>query len=83
MIDSLNQHNLKWHLAFSNPSYASKMAPVRAGIGITAIRRSMIPNYLDRLLSSLTDIHVSLIKKEGANKAIESLEFFIMDKLKY
>ncbi len=87
VIESLNEHHLKWRLAFSSPSYAGKMAAVRAGLGITAIQRSMIPNYLDRLdeffLPSLKDIHVSLIKKEGTNKAIESLEFFIMDKLKY
>lgn len=87
VIESLNQHHLKWRLAFSSPSYAGKMAAVRAGLGITAIQRSMIPSYLDRLddyfLPSLKDVHVSLIKKEGANKAIESLAFFIMDKLKH
>ncbi|WED44259.1 LysR substrate-binding domain-containing protein [Legionella cardiaca] len=87
VIESLNQHQLKWRLAFSSPSYAGKMAAVRAGLGITAIQRSMIPNYLDRLdnyfLPTLKDIHVSLIKKEAANKAIDSLEFFIMDKLKH
>ncbi len=87
VIESLNQHNLKWRLAFSSPSYAGKMAAVRAGLGITALQRSMIPNYLDRLddyfLPALKDIHVSLIKKQGENKAIESLEFFIMDKLKH
>ncbi|HHT0594492.1 TPA: LysR substrate-binding domain-containing protein [Legionella anisa] len=87
VIESLNQHHLKWRLAFSSPSYAGKMAAVQAGLGITAIQRSMIPNYLDRLddyfLPSLKDIQVSLIKKEEANKAIESLEFFIMDKLKH
>ncbi|WP_454783314.1 LysR substrate-binding domain-containing protein [Legionella sp. WA2022007384] len=87
VIESLNQLHLKWRLAFSSPSYAGKMAAVRAGLGITAIQRSMIPNYLDRLddyfLPSLKDIHVSLIKKEDANKAIDSLEFFIMDKFKH
>lgn len=87
VIESLNQHHLKWRLAFSSPSYAGKMAAVRAGLGITAIQRSMIPSYLDRLddyfLPSLKDIQVSLIKKEVANKAIDSLEFFIMDKLKH
>ncbi|USQ14857.1 LysR family transcriptional regulator [Legionella lytica] len=87
VIESLNEHHLKWRLAFSSPSYAGKMAAVRAGLGITAIQRSMIPNYLDRLddyfLPSLRDIHVSLIKKKDENKAIESLEFFIMDKLKH
>ncbi|PJD94976.1 MAG: LysR family transcriptional regulator [Legionella sp.] len=87
VIESLNQHQLKWRLAFSSPSYAGKMAAVRAGLGITAIQRSMIPTYLDRLdeffLPSLKDVHISLIKKENKNTAIESLEFFIMDKLKY
>lgn len=87
VIESLDNHHLKWRLAFSSPSYAGKMAAVRAGLGITAIQRSMIPNYLDRLsgyfLPSLNNIHVSLLKKEEENKAIESLEFFIMDKLKH
>ena len=87
VIDSLDQHHLKWRLAFSSPSYAGKMAAVRAGLGITAIQRSLIPNYLDRLdvhfLPSLKNIHVSLIKKESTNKAMDSLEFFIMDKLKH
>lgn len=86
VIDSLNQQGLKWRLAFSSPSYAGKMAAVRAGLGVTAIQRSMIPDYLDRLddyfLPVLNDIHVSLIKKEVSNPAIDSLAFFIMDKLK-
>ncbi|KTD32939.1 LysR family transcriptional regulator [Legionella nautarum] len=87
VIESLNKHHLKWRLAFSSPSYAGKMAAVRAGLGITAIQRSMIPDYLDKLndcfLPSLKDIHVSLLKRGEENKAIDSLEFFIMDKLKH
>lgn len=87
VLESLEQHHLKWRLAFSSPSYAGKMAAVRAGLGITAIQRSMIPQYLDRLddpfLPSLKDIHVSLLKKKWHNQAIDSLEFFIMDKLKH
>lgn len=86
VIESLNQHELKWRLAFSSPSYAGKMAAVRAGLGITAIQRSMIPNYLDKLdhsfLPFLKNIHVSLLKKGEKNKALDSLEFFLMDKLK-
>lgn len=87
VIESLNKHNLKWRLAFSSHSHTGKMAAVRAGLGITAIQRSMIPNYLDRLdydfLPKLKDIHVSLLKKDTTNNAIDSLEFFIMDKLKH
>lgn len=87
VLDAFHQHDLRWRLAFSSPSYAGKMAAVRAGLGITAIQRSMIPNDLDKLndyfLPALADIQVSLLKKEGANKAVDSLDFFIMDKLKH
>lgn len=87
VIDSLEKNHLNWRLVFSSPSYAVKMAAVRAGLGITAIQRSMIPNDLDRLdenfLPKLSEIHVSLLKRKKQNKAIESLEYFIMKKLKH
>ncbi len=87
VIESLDRQHLRWRLSFSSPSYAGKMAAVRAGLGITAIQRSLIPAYLDRLddrfLPALDDIYVSLLKKEEKNQAIDSLEFFIMDKLRH
>ncbi|AAU26330.1 TPA: LysR family transcriptional regulator [Legionella pneumophila] len=87
VIDTLDKNHIDWRLVYSSASYAGKMAAVRAGLGITAIQRSMIPNYLERLdydfLPILNDVHVSLLKKSGSNKAIESLEFFILQKLKY
>jgi len=87
VIDSLDKHHLNWRLVFSSPSYAGKMAAVRAGLGITAIQRSMIPNDLDRLeedfLPSLNDIYVSLLKNKENSKAKESLEFYLLKKLKH
>ncbi|QDP72097.1 LysR family transcriptional regulator [Legionella israelensis] len=87
VIDSLDKHRMDWRLVYISPSYAGKMAAVRAGLGITAIQRSLIPNYLDRLdfsfLPSLNDIQVSLLKKRDNNKAVESLEYFILKKLKH
>jgi DNA-binding transcriptional LysR family regulator len=86
VIDSLDKHHLSWRLAFSSPSFAGKIAAVKAGLGITAIQRSMIPPYLSRLehdfLPKLADIHVTLLKKEQTNAALDSLEFFIIDKLR-
>lgn len=87
-INALERNNIKWRLVFSSPSYAGKMAAVQAGLGITAIAKSMIPPYLDRLegeqFPQLKDIHVTLLKKGSEkNKAIQSLEYFIMDKLKH
>ncbi|KTD30513.1 LysR substrate-binding domain-containing protein [Legionella israelensis] len=87
VIDSLDKHRMDWRLVYISPSYAGKMAAVRAGLGITAIQRSLIPNDLDRLdfsfLPSLNDIQVSLLKKRDNNKAVESLEYFILKKLKH
>lgn len=87
VIDSLDKYFLDWRLVYSSPSYSGKMAAVRAGLGITAIQRSLIPNYLDRLdfnfLPPLKDIQVSLLKKTDGNKAVESLEYFILQKLKH
>lgn len=79
VIDSLDNHHLNWRLVFSSPSYAGKMAAVRAGLGITAIQRSMIPNDLDRLdegfLPKLSDIHVSLLKRKNTIKRLNRLSF--------
>ncbi len=86
VIETLKQNNKNWRLVFSSPSYAGKMAAVQAGLGITAIARSMIPANLDRLdhefFPPLKDIYVTICKKKSNNPAIKSLEYFIIDKLK-
>ncbi|STX81297.1 transcriptional regulator [Legionella busanensis] len=87
VIEALNKANINWRLVYSSPSYTGKMAAVRAGLGITAIQRTMVPNYLERLdfnfLPLLNDIHVSLLKRPSGSKAIDSLEFFLLKKLKH
>lgn len=85
VIESLDFQRLKWRLAFSSPSFAGKIAAVKAGLGITALQRSMIPPYLDKLtfdfLPPLNDIHVSLLKMTQTNAAINSLEYFILNQM--
>ncbi len=85
-IESLEKAGLKWRIAYSSPSYAGKMAAVKAGMGLTVMQRTMIPDYLDRIENSclpiLNDIHISLLKKDSCNKAIESLEYFLLKKLR-
>lgn len=87
VIESLEKAGLKWRLAYSSPSYAGKMAAVKAGLGLTVIQRTMIPDYLERIenpcLPILNDIHISLLKKDSRNKAIESLEYFLLKKLRH
>lgn len=86
VLDTLEVNNKRWRLVFSSPSYAGKMAAVQAGLGITAIARSMIPANLDRLdntyFPALKNIHVTIFKRNSKNPAIKSLEYFIIDKLK-
>lgn len=83
---ALDMAGIKWRAVYNSHSYAGKMAAVRAGLGITAIQRTLIPSDLDRLdfsfLPSLEDIHVCLMKKESENKTVESLEYFILKKLR-
>jgi len=87
VIQTLEKAGIRWRLVYSSPSYAGKMAAVKAGLGITAIQHTMIPSYLESIkhpfLPALNDIHISLLKKQGANKAIESLEYFLLKRLKY
>lgn len=86
-IESLEKAGLKWRLAYSSPSYAGKMAAVKAGMGLTVMQRTMIPDYLERIenpcLPKLNDIHISLLKKDSRNKTIESLEYFLLKKLRH
>ncbi|MGQ3890452.1 LysR substrate-binding domain-containing protein [Legionella sp. CNM-4043-24] len=87
VIHTLQNAGLRWRLVYSSTSYAGKMAAVKAGLGITAIQRTMIPDYLESIdspiLPRLNDIHISLLKKEGAGKAIESLEYFLLKRLRH
>ena len=85
-IHALEQAGVKWRLAYTSPSYAGKMAAVKAGLGITIIQETLISDYLKQLenktLPPLADMPMSLLKKQNANKAVESLEYFLLKKLR-
>ena len=85
-IHALEKAGVKWRLSYTSPSYAGKMAAVKAGLGISIIQETLIPDYLtqleNKILPSLSEIPISLIKKQNGNKAIESLEYFLLKKLR-
>lgn len=87
VIHILEEKQLKWTMTYSSPSYSGKMAAVRAGLGITAIQKKMIPEDLVALdydfLPPLNDIQISLLKRNDATKPIESLAYFILQKLQH
>jgi len=86
-IKALEESGRSWRLVFSSPSYTGAVAAVRAGMGITVIPHTMIPNDLQAvdgsLLPKLADTHVSLLKHRADNTAINTLEGFVLKMLKH
>lgn len=84
-IKALDEASISWKTVFISPSYAGIIAAVKAGIGITVLPKTMIPQSLEALhqtnLPPLPDIHVSLLKQAGSNECLQSLEDFLLKKL--
>jgi DNA-binding transcriptional LysR family regulator len=85
-IKALEEVNIKWQVVFSSPSYNGTIAAVKAGLGITVLPKTMVPNQLQILnspiLPALSDTHISLLKRNKNNVAIDSFEAFVLKKLK-
>lgn len=86
-INAIENANLHWRPVFSSPSYAGTIAAVKAGLGITVLPRTMIPQSLSTLHNStlphLEDTHICLLKHDEGNSALKSFEHFIIEKLKH
>lgn len=85
-IQALEAAGHSWRLTFSSTSHTGKVAAVKAGMGITVLPRMMAPKDLPLLaiggLPKLEDIHVSLLKHETTNPAINSFEEFVLKQLR-
>lgn len=85
-LKSLDALGWKWRLVLSSPSYAGTIAAVKANMGITVLPRAMIPQGLEamrqQVLPDLSDIHVSLLKRKLHDPATNSLEDFVLRRLK-
>lgn len=86
-IDALGKAGLSWRLVFSSTSYTSSVAAVKAGMGITVMPSTMIPDELieieSQYMPNLPDTHVSLLKQKADNNIINTLEGFILKKLRH
>jgi DNA-binding transcriptional LysR family regulator len=84
-IKALEQAGRPWRLVFSSPSYAGTLAAVKAGMGVTVIPFTMIPDDVSSvdvpLLPKLADTHVSLLKHDADHIAINALEGFVLKRL--
>ncbi len=84
-LNALENSEIPWKIVFTSPSYAGIIAAVKAGLGITALPKTMIPDTLEVIskdfLPFLPDIHVSLLKQTDKNECLDSLEDFLIKKL--
>jgi len=86
-LQALESIGRSWRLAFSSVSYTSSIAAVKAGMGITVIPSNLIPQELSEikteLIAKLPSTHVSLLKQASDNSIINTLEGFVLQKLKF
>ncbi|MFN7365329.1 MAG: LysR substrate-binding domain-containing protein [Alphaproteobacteria bacterium] len=85
-INSLESTKRKWRIIFSSHSFASTIAAVRAGLGVTVLPRNMIPQDLQIIpkqegIPQLSDTHISLLKHDETNPTINSLGDFVIKSL--
>lgn len=85
-LESLEKANKKWRIVFTSPSYSVTTAAIKAGMGITALPRMMVPEgtgIIDStILPCLEDTHVSLLKHQPDSNIINSFEEFVLKKLR-
>lgn len=86
-LQALENAGIRWRIAFISPSYAGITAAVNAGMGITTLPRTMIPETLgvidEEFLPILPEIHVSLLKQAEKNECLQSLEDFLLKKFEF
>lgn len=86
VMKALQDAGRKCHIVFSSHSHASKMAAVKAGMGITALPRHMIPADLHLIkprngIPPLGATPLSLLK-HNERSSINSLEKYLTDRLR-
>lgn len=84
-VSALEAAGRPWRLVFSSPSYAGTIAAVKAGMGITVMPATMLPEDLNvvehSLLPKLVDSHVSLLKHSTDYPSVNTLEGFVLRRL--
>lgn len=85
-IKALQKAGRPWRLVFSSPSHASTVAATKAGMGITVMPHAMVPKELEitesPLLPVLDDSHISLLKHNADNPAVNTLENYVLKRLR-
>jgi len=78
--EALDKAKFKWQVVYASPGYASKMAAVEAGLGITILPRNMIPDSLVEIKHSkfpnLKETHICfMINKKAPQSVYAFMEY--------
>jgi DNA-binding transcriptional LysR family regulator len=79
-VGALDAAGLPWDIAYTSPSFAGTVAAVRAGLGVTVLPRTMVPEGLvglDRGWPALPEVEIALLAAPRASAATAALAEFI------
>lgn len=85
--EALDAAGRPWSVVFTSPSLAGAAAAVRAGLGVTALPRRLVPPGLAPLprragLPALRETAICLLLRPGAPPAAEALARFVEQRLR-
>lgn len=81
-VSALDAAGLPWSIAYTSPSYAGTVAAVRAGLGVTVLPRTMVPERLEVLdgtpgFPPLPEVEIALLAAPRPSPAVAALADFI------
>jgi DNA-binding transcriptional LysR family regulator len=85
-VVALDAAGLAWDIAYTSPSFAGTVAAVRAGLGVTVLPRTMVPEGLLALEAgqgwpSLPEVEIALLAAPRASPATTALGAFIGERV--
>ena len=87
-LNALDRADLPWTIVYTSPSLAGAAAAVRAGLGLTVLPRTMIPQGLadlpaDAGLPDLEETQICLLVRPDPSPAVATFAGYIEDRLSH
>jgi DNA-binding transcriptional LysR family regulator len=81
-VTALDQAGLPWDITYTSPSFAGTVAAVRAGLGVTVLPRTMVPEGLVAMepgqgWPTLPEVEIALLAAPRVGPATAALAAFI------
>lgn len=87
-IEALDADGMEWTSVYASPSFAGTVAAVRAGLGVTVLPASLVPEGLlafgeQDQWPALQDAEISMVARATDLPAVDALAAFIRDRMTY